>query len=398
LDPLYSCVTVYGRSGETDPYRVYQCREAAAGRYFTAEDLPNGETRLRFAGDASEWPGPGPEDLLIVCAAEESERNRALGPIYGYVDQEIAIDAYGYIIPEELVLLLETSAGGEKVYETVRPGVTSPDGFLFELLPGGKICVRRPEIKGACAAYIAACVVTLGAEGNVREGNTFTAFAPEGERADAFVNPGAGRGGLSPETTADLRNRFAACLRTPQAAVTAADYEEIVRSAPGLCIHKVKALPVPRDNLMRIAVKPRSEEHFPRLPDSYIRRLNAVLNDRRMLSAAFVLVQPEYIPINVQGSVQVKSRFTGAREDIEQALRQALDFVSADVEFGAPVLFNRIFDVVSRLPCVAAIIDLVLSPGQRGVVATDGLDIIPEGHCLCYPSNITLDIITRNER
>ncbi|MDR1069369.1 MAG: baseplate J/gp47 family protein, partial [Gracilibacteraceae bacterium] len=335
---------------------------------------------------------------LLICAAEESERGRALGPIYGYVDQEITIDADGYIIPAELALLLETSGGGEKTYELARPGEVSPSGFLFELLPGNKICVRRPEISGTCRAYIAACAVTLGAEGNVREGNAFTAFTPEGEKADAFVNPGAGRGGLSPETTADLRARFAACLQTPWAAVTAADYEELVRGAPGLCIHKVKALPVPRDNLMRIAVMPRSEEMFPRLPDSYIRRLSALLSARRMLAAAFTLVQPEYIPINVQASVQVKSRFAGAREDIEQALRQALDFVSTDVEFGTPVRFNRIFAVISRLPCVAAVIDLALAPGRRGAAGSDGLDIIPEGHCLCYPGQITLEIITRTDR
>ncbi|MDR1605115.1 MAG: baseplate J/gp47 family protein [Gracilibacteraceae bacterium] len=399
LDPLYSSVTVYGRTGESAPYRLYQRRETAEkGRYFTAEFLPEGETRLLFTGDDSDRPGSGPEDLLVVCATEESERSRALGPIYGYVDQEITIDADGWIIPEELVLLLETGAGPEKTYETARPGLPTPDGFLFELLPGGKICVRQPEISGTCAAYIAACAVTLGAEGNLREGNVVAALAPAEEKKDAFLNPAAGRGGLSPETTADLRQRFTACLQTPWAAVTAADYEELVRSAPGLCIHKVKALPVPRENLMRIVVKPGSEERFPRLPDSYIRRLSALLNERRMLTAAFALVQPEYIPVNVQGSVQVKSRFAGAGEEIERALRQALDFVSTDVEFGTPVLFNRIFAVVSRLPCVAALVDLALTPGRRGAAVTAGMDVVPEGHCLCYPGSITLDIITRDER
>ncbi|MDR0433870.1 MAG: baseplate J/gp47 family protein, partial [Gracilibacteraceae bacterium] len=291
--------------------------------------------------------------------------------------------------------LLETDSGGEKTYTTARPGAVSPEGFLFDLLPGGKICVRRPEISGAGAAYIAACAVTLGAEGNVREGNVIAAFAPAEEKADAFFNPGPGRGGLSPETTADLRERFAACLQTPWAAVTAADYEELVRAAPGLRIHKVKALPAPRENLMRVVVKPRSEEEFPRLPDSYIRRLSALLRERRLLTADFALVQPEYIPINVQGSVRIKSRFAGAREDIEQAVRQELDFVSTDVEFGTPVLFNRIFTAVSQLPCVAAVVDLVLTPARRGAAVADGLDIVPAGHCLCYPGDITLELITR---
>ncbi|MDR0435095.1 MAG: hypothetical protein LBH21_08625, partial [Gracilibacteraceae bacterium] len=117
LDPHYTCLTVYGRAGASEPYRLYQRRETAEqGRYFTAEFLPAGEIRLRFTGAAADRPGPGPEDLLIVCATEESERDRALGPIYGYVDQEITVEADGSIIPEEFVLLLETDSGGEKTY------------------------------------------------------------------------------------------------------------------------------------------------------------------------------------------------------------------------------------------------------------------------------------------
>ncbi|MDR1070693.1 MAG: hypothetical protein LBL37_07945, partial [Gracilibacteraceae bacterium] len=50
LDPFYACVSVYGRADDSAPYRLYQNRTAERGRYYEAESLPDGETRLVFAG------------------------------------------------------------------------------------------------------------------------------------------------------------------------------------------------------------------------------------------------------------------------------------------------------------------------------------------------------------
>jgi hypothetical protein len=241
--------------------------------------------------------------------------------------------------------------------------------------------------------------VTRGAEGNVREENTLEAFVPEGaERSDAiFVNPAPGRGGLTAETLSNLRGRFSACIKTPWAAVNASDYEAIVLSAPGLRIHKVKALPIPSENLIRIVVKPRSEERFPGLSASYIRRITELLASRSMLTSKFALVQPLYLPIDVKGSVYVKSRFADARADIERTIAEALDFVSSDAEFGAPVLFDKVFGAIAALPCVFTVIDLSLTPGDRGLSVSKGLDIIPQGHCLCHPGRLSIEVNARAE-
>ncbi|MDR2771552.1 MAG: hypothetical protein LBB57_05905, partial [Clostridiales Family XIII bacterium] len=225
-------------------------------------------------------------------------------------------------------------------------------------------------------------------------------LVPEGaEHSDAiFVNPAPGRGGRTAESLSGLRSRFSACIKTPWTAVTALDCETIVRSAPGLRIHKVKALPVPSENLVQIVVKPCSEERFPALPASYVRRIAELLASRSMLTSKFVLVQPQYLPIDVKGSVYVKSRFANARADIERVIAEALDFVSSDAEFGAPVLFDKVFGAIAALPCVLTIIDLSLAPGSRGLSVSRGLDIIPEGRCLCYPGKISVEVNARAER
>jgi hypothetical protein len=403
IDPVYPYVSVYGRENAASPYRAYRNaaeRAEDVAYTYTANHLPDGMFDFRF-GDARALPGEGEGDLILVCCTEESERLRSLGPVFGYVDQEMDIELSGDIIADDFVLMLETTdAGGRKSYEPVRPGEPSRNGFLYELLAGNRLCVRNPEIGRDCRAYIASCAVTLGAEGNVREENMFEAFSrDDAERSDAFfVNPAPGRGGVTPESLANLRGRFSACMKTPWTAVTAADYETIVLSAPGLCIHKVKALPNPSENLVQIVVKPRGEERFPGLSASYIRRITELLESRRMLAAKFVLVQPRYLPIDVRASIYVRSRFTGARADIERALFEALDFVSSDAEFGTPVLFDKVFGAIADLPCVLTVTDLSLTPGSRGLSVQNGLDIIPEKRCLCYPGKISIEVSAHAER
>ncbi|MDR2089368.1 MAG: baseplate J/gp47 family protein, partial [Clostridiales Family XIII bacterium] len=409
IDPAYPHICVYGRENAAAPYRAYknvaeqQVCEEGDNRFFVADRLEDGTLRFRFdeAGFGVP-PGEGEADLIVVCCTEEMERARSLGPVFGYIDQELDIDLAGNIIPDDFVLMLETTAlSGERSYTFVRPDEPSPDGFVYELLPGRhKICVRRPEIGRECRAYIASCAMTLGADGNVREENTLEALVPEGaERSGTlFVNPAPGRGGCTAETLANLRSRFSACIKTPWTAVTASDYETIVLSAPGLCIHKVKALPIPSENLVQIVVKPRGEERFPGLSASYIRRITELLASRSMLTSRFAPVQPQYLPIDVKGSIYVKSRFADARADIERALAEALDFVSSDAEFGTPVLFDKVFGAIAALPCVLTIIDLALTPGSRGLSVMRGPDIIPEGRCLCYPGRFSIEVNARADR
>jgi hypothetical protein len=406
IDPAYPHIKVYGRENASAPYRAYtNAAERGKGgtHFFTAGRTDDGSLLFRFDGFGfGAPPGEGEDDLVVICCTEEMERARSLGSVFGYVDQELDIDLTGDIIRDDFVLMLETTAAsGEISYTFVRPCEPSADGFVYELLSDkNRICVRRPEIGRDCRAYIASCATTLGAEGNVRAENTLEALVPEGaERSGAiFVNPAPGRGGQTAETLASLRSRFSASVKTPWTAVTAADYEAIVLSAPGLCIHKVKALPIPSENLVRIVVKPRGEERFPGLSAGYIRRITDLLASRSMLASKFTLVQPQYLPIDVKGAVYVKSRFAGARADIEQALEEALDLVSSDANFGTPVLFDKVFGAIAALPCVLTIIDLALTPGTRGLSVSNGLDIIPEGRCLCYPGKISMEVNARAER
>lgn len=68
-----------------------------------------------------------------------------------------------------------------------------------------------------------------------------------------------------------MRNQFSAGIRQCAVAVRVEDYEKLVRQTPGLCIHKVKAVAADRENLVRIVVKPHTEEPMPKLSQEYLR-------------------------------------------------------------------------------------------------------------------------------
>ena len=80
-------------------------------------------------------------------------------------------------------------------------------------------------------------------------------------------------------------------MRRPTTAVTAQDYEEIVKAVPGLCIRQVKAVRDEAENSVSIAVQPFSEEPYPALSPVYEEQILHWLEHRRLVSVRLRLLQ-----------------------------------------------------------------------------------------------------------
>lgn len=70
--------------------------------------------------------------------------------------------------------------------------------------------------------------------------------------------------------------------KKPSTAVTAKDYETLVKEIPGLCIQNVQAY-TEADGTVIVEVLPYSEEKFPRLSEDYFRRIRNYLEEKRIL-------------------------------------------------------------------------------------------------------------------
>jgi len=393
-------VFVYCREEAGGDYRAYsEYAEVldAHGRFYTLQRTDSG-VELRFDREKFGFGPSGPDSVLISACTEDLLPLRDLGPVFGYEEQEIELPLARGVVAGSLCVLAELppeEADGVPSYRLVFPDGTDEEELCYGVSePESSLLIHHPAYGDAYRLLLAACVTTAGAQGNVRAGARLARLGGyDGkEILSTLTVPSCGFGGRSCETPEELRRRFSREMRRTQTAVTAADYEELVRTAPGLCIHKVHAVAVPNANLVRVVVKPWSAQPRPALPEIYQQRLASMLEEKRMLTTRAELVSPRYVRVDAQAKLTVRPHFEHAREEIEALLREKLDQVTTDVPFGSWVRFGEIYDALSNLPCVVSVESLHLTPEDRTEVLFSSMDFRMSDRALCYPGEIALEL------
>ena len=375
-------------------YRRYEpvSEEGARGRFYTMEHEQYGVNTFSF--DRRQF-GFAPDKLKnavkIMVYSEEMMRRFYLGTVLGYDAQELELPAKNIVAESFCIIAKRTDENGEDIFDFVRPNHYEEDSLTYYLLENeGKIVIEDAGAFIGAELYMGSCSVTRGQEGNIREGNRFRTGKSLQELT--FVNAGPGTGGCFRESIADVRERFLADMNKPYTAVTAADYETIVKSAPGLCIHKVRAVLREEKNEVQIAVKPGTDERFPKLSDTYRKSLEQLLEKKRLLTTRVEIVQPVYLPVNVKGVIYVKRHYEREQGLIESTIRKQLDYLDSERSFGEVLKFDEVFRAVENLECVEYIYDLALYPQYPGAAKIRDNDIYPNADCLCYAGDIQLEI------
>lgn len=387
-------IFVYCKEEENGPYRAYvrHGMQTKQGRYFTMEGIDT----IVFSNEKF---GYGPcncvDSVRVVCYDDDMVLNRKLGTVFGYENQEIDVEVDGNILLKEFCVIAKTrDKAGEEEYRFIEPDGTDEDNLCYKVLPEKhKIIITNAGFGDDCQLILCNCAVTAGKDGNIRDGNK---FEPKFVRTDfpdeLYINPLKGKNGTTYETWEELRLGFVTDLKKPARAVTANDYEEIVHQTPGLCIHKVKAVTDETNNLVEIAVKPYTEERFPLLSNEYMKQIAKWIEPRRMITTKVEIIQPRYIPINIQASVYVKSYFQNAYKQIEDMLTTEIDYVNSDRSFGEIIKYNEIYEKLEAMDCVEFVYKLALIPHVRSGVEMKELDICLGSQCLCYLGRLDLEI------
>ena len=393
--PLIGNLLVFCREEPDGPYFLY--REAptaeAQGRFYRTEPDFEGVT-LRFEPAFGHVPCHGEDGVRAVCYDQEMIHHRMLGPVYGYDGQVIQLDLVSDVLQDSLLVAVETKQrSGEAEYRFLRPGEEGPGGLTYHLRSRDAQLVVDEPGGGGCQLLLAGCAVTQGGRGNLRPCATLEQRGGyDGNEVEArYFCPAPGRGGVSYESTEELRMRFSAAMREVSVAVRTEDYEALVRQTPGLCIHKVKAVAVSGKNLVKIAVKPYTEEELPKLSPDYLRQIRDFLEPHRMLTTRFEICQPHYVRVGVQAALSIRGMAAYAKQEAEQLLRKFLDHVNGPQNFGGWVRFNELYQALSALPFVDAVDGLRLYPESRDT-ALVGSDIRLEDDSLCCPGAIQLTL------
>ena len=387
-------VHVYARESKGSSYRRYEYAPTpdAQGRYY---DLQKEGYGMHIYAFDKKRHGFAPEkvknSVRIVAYTEEMMRRYAIGTVLGYDDQMLKLPEGKVVADSFSIIAKRLDENGEPIYDFVRPERSEEGNLYYHLYEyEGKICIEDAGAFIGAELFIGGCATTDGPDGNIRSGSTLTTrHVPAGIR---FTNPGVGTGGCFRERIPDVRKRFVDDLYTPYTAVTAADYETIVKKTPQLCIHKVKATMDEARNRVRIAVKPGTDEEFPKLSDIYRKVIEQELENRRLLTTRIEIIPPVYEPVNVRGTIYVKPTYENCRQQIEEAIVRQIDYVHSDKNFGDVLRFNEVFHAIEELDCVEFVYDLSIQPQHSNQARLKDADIYPAENCLLCAGTVSIEI------
>lgn len=393
--------TVSLKDGETETIGTKTFLEAY-GEYEVYEETEKGWKRYEGTvmrqtepdGVGFILPEFGFGNVMLVCFEEAFRDVRLLGQGDGFPKQEIETEITG-LCAEGMELLIETSeeSGVFTLWKRTEDFSNCGPGdccYLFDeetglLSFGDGIRGMVPEGR----ILLAAGHVSLGMGGNVKAGTiqsheTKMEFGSVLNREDA-------QGGQDPETLEQCQARLHRMLKKTERAVTYKDYEELTMRTPGLMIEKVRAIPASQrvrqdgtvdETRVTLVVKPFSADPMPRLGRSYVENIRNMLEPRRMIGTKLSILSPEYIGITIFAEIETDSHVQKVRMDLNEAFRRY--FEHQGNEFGQPVLYGTIYEIIDVLEHVTSVRSISLDAHGNGIRRSRNGDILLPVNGLAY--------------
>ena len=289
-----------------------------------------------------------------------------------------------------------------QVWQDARPtDVFVVDAEAGSVRFGDGLRGRRPPFGARVVAHYDTC---NGARGNVAPGAIKSGPGlPAGIKPD---NPLPTWGGADAESVLSGEKRVANFIRHRDRLVTADDFAEVARRAPGVDIGRVEVLaayhpdltgsqPGDAPGVVTLMLVPRND---PRQPDApapdraFIDALCRHLDPRRLVTTELVLRGPVYVPIWLSLDISVAGGFAApaVRDRVKQRLREYLapsrDAELAETEgtsalaypgmesgwpLGKAVNKLELMAEVSREPGVLKVNQLLLATGSAGAQDTE---------------------------
>ncbi len=392
-------VNVFVREGKGESYRLYDYSGALdrPGRFYDRIDHGISNMTLRFDKSGRGFgPERGRDCVRVVLYTEDVMRKFRIGKVLGYDEQRLSLP-YKRIVPHNFTIIAKRiDDNGDEVFDFVRPEHNEEGSLYYHLYEGdGEIMIEDAGDFIGAELFLAGIATHEGADGNIRAGNHLKSIGdPSG---NTYFNPGPGIGGAFRESLEDVRKRFLIDMDTAYTAVTTRDYEEIVKKTPGLCIHKAHAMMDESKNLVSIAVKPGTDEEFPKLPKLYQDIIMNRLEQRRLLTTRIELAQPVYTEVNVTGTVYVKLHYDNCEEEIIDTIKRQVDYLNSDKNFGDRLHFDEVFHAIEILDCVEFVYDLSIRPKSMAAAKMEDADVIPAYNCLLCPGHIRIETVTATD-
>ena len=336
-------------------YRVLRC-------FVPAGDFGWREAPELFVQDGSiaGWRGQAPETIRVISAEPDFAYAFSLRPL---ACEEIHLEEPG-VLPESLQLMVqEDGVWYDCAIREPDPSQTLKRGCRWD---GERQVLRFGDGRDFCvpaggALLVAACAVTLGSAGNGAGG----VLEQGGVR---LLSLAPASGGCDAESAKDAFCRVAREQAEPLRAVTMRDFEALARKTPGLSLGQVQVIPRrtqgKREAGVTVLAKPVSREALPALTPWQTGRLQAWLEQFRLIGVPISVHSPHYLPLSVHVSLRVSAPV--AEQEVREAVLRLTDGVTGPLNFGAEISCSAIFAALGALEDVTAVTALELRPLAAG--------------------------------
>lgn len=375
---VYGSTEAYRRDGKgwrrLEPRSVYMRR---GRKYFVFDPSDFGNAAQPEAALVSVNEGQSPEDFVFDAGSGPGrtfylpDRNILGSELVLWVEEE-----KDYYVPWRRVNDLAAAGSSQRCYSLdEREGLLRfGDGAQGMALPG--------KIK------LVGYALCEGRHGNIKKGHIFE-FEDAAQNGTLY-NPEPGTGGRDPETADECIGRFRG--RKTEAvlkrAVTAKDYEELIRRTPGLRIRNVRAFPSSvQDSRIEAVVQPFTDSGRMPSTDIYLKNIAGFMESRRLLGTELLLKYPGYIGITVYLEAALRGCMSETGEKIEEKIR---DYFNTAMDFGKPVIYSLLYGYIDSLPEIAGIHELSLYGRGIGYIAKENGDIDIPRHGIACLENLKL--------
>ncbi len=218
--------------------------------------------------------------------------------------------------------------------------------------------------------YLSFMEETKGYEGNVKLGTVLE----EGRRH--FFVSSIVKKGYSRETIEEALVRLCTGRKIRKRAITAQDYEELVKETPGLIVYSCKVLKEQsRDNQVAIVVRPGNGKEKNSLSEEYRKNILKYLDGKRLIGTRIRLLAPEYIEVNLYLEATVFPQYLRAREMVMAAVRQW--FSRLGETFGQVLSYGELYGLIDSLACIRHLRVMNLESDSVSVTRNLSGDLIP---------------------
>ena len=373
-------VFLKGRDGLYTPVRSFDKRI----------DPDTGEICCTIPGGAAS------EGIRVVNVMPDFAQEGAVGYGTGLPFQSYDLDTTE-IEYERFAIMTELPDTGGKYVEWKKVkdfSTAGTDDFVYVLdSENGTItfgdCIRGMAPEGEI--FIIGYSLTRGAEGCVTAGkiNEINGF----DKDEIYVeNLRPSVGGLNEESIEECFIKAQKLLSTTNTIVTDEDCEKCVTAAQGLRIEKCKVVKNDSSNgiVSMVVVKPYAADGMGVPSRRYIRNILAELEPRRMLGSQFMVIRPEYAEISVYADVTVSRNYSDPRETVRRAVA---DFFGAiKDEFGAEIIYSRLYELIDSLDCVLAVNVLTMQAEGSNAERTREGDLILAKNAAAYLADVDIMI------